>query len=243
VKIIVVEDHEALREVTVSALQDMGHKVRGIACAETLNQELQTDCPHVLILDLNLPGEDGISLARRVRKVHPEIGIIMVTARNQLGDKLTGYDSGADIYLTKPTSIEELSAAIQALSRRLITWAKDSLQVTLDIGPLKSAERARAIHQQLTNTKGKLPTMEDLATQYACSTRILNDEFETEYGQPIYPYVTEYRFNQAHAAIERTSTPLKIVAENLGYTHVNHFNAAFRKRFGYPPGKLRKNAE
>ncbi len=242
-KIIVVEDHEALREVTVSALQDMGHKVRGIACAETLNQELQTDCPHVLILDLNLPGEDGISLARRVRKVHPEIGIIMVTARNQLGDKLTGYDSGADIYLTKPTSIEELSAAIQALSRRLITWAKDSLQVTLDIGPLKSAERARAIHQQLTNTKGKLPTMEDLATQYACSTRILNDEFETEYGQPIYPYVTEYRFNQAHAAIERTSTPLKIVAENLGYTHVNHFNAAFRKRFGYPPGKLRKNAE
>ena len=242
-KIIVVEDHEALREVTVSALQDMGHKVRGIACAETLNQELQTDCPHVLILDLNLPGEDGISLARRVRKVHPEIGIIMVTARNQLGDKLTGYDSGADIYLTKPTSIEELSAAIQALSRRLITWAKDSLQVTLDIGPLKSAERARAIHQQLTNTKGKLPTMEDLATQYACSVRILNDEFETEYGQPIYPYVTEYRFNQAHAAIERTSTPLKIVAENLGYTHVNHFNAAFRKRFGYPPGKLRKNAE
>jgi DNA-binding response OmpR family regulator len=240
VNIIVVEDHEALREVTVSALQDMGHKVRGVACAEALNAELQNHHPHLLILDLTLPGEDGVSLARRVRKAHPEIGIIMVTARKELGDKLTGYDSGADLYLTKPTSIEELGAAIQALSRRLITWAKDSLQVTPDTRQLKSAERARAIHQQLINTKGKLPTIEELATQYACSARTLNDEFAAEYGQPIYPCLTEYRFKQAHAIIQHTSTPLKTLAENFGYTHVNHFNAAFRKKFGYAPGQLRK---
>ena len=242
-KIIVVEDHEALREVTVAALQDMGHKVRGVDRAEALDEELPAFRPHLLILDLNLPGEDGVSLARRVRKAHPEIGIIMVTVRNQLGDKLTGYDSGADLYLTKPTSIEELAAAIQALSRRLVTWAKDAVQAGLDAGELRAAERARAIHQQLINTKGKLPTVEELAAQYSCSVRTLNEEFAAEYGQPIYAYMIEYRFNQAHAAIQNTQTPLKTIAENLGYTHVNHFNAAFRKRFGYPPGMLRKKEE
>ncbi|MFA7243641.1 MAG: response regulator transcription factor, partial [Sulfuricellaceae bacterium] len=73
----------------------------------------------ILLLDLNLPGEDGISLARRIREVLPEVGIIMVTARRQARDKIEGYGSGADIYLTKPTSVEELDAAIQALSRRV----------------------------------------------------------------------------------------------------------------------------
>ena len=118
--ILVIEDHEALREVTLSALGEMGHKARGISSAEALPAELESCVPHILILDLNLPGEDGISLAGRLRRMRPEIGIIMVTARIELSDKISGYESGADIYLTKPTSLEELTAAVYALSRRII---------------------------------------------------------------------------------------------------------------------------
>lgn len=241
--IIIVEDHDALREVTVSALQEMGHKVRGVACAEALNEKLRLCIPHILILDLNLPGEDGISLANRVRQIHPEIGIIMVTARKELNDRIAGYESGADIYLTKPTSLEELAVAIQALSRRITTWAGDSLQVTLDPGQLKSAERARALHQQLTNARGKLPTVEELASQYGCSPRTLNSEFAAEYGQPVQSFIAEYRFSRAHAALQQTSVPMKVLASQLGYSHVNHFIGAFKKRFGYPPGSLRKQDE
>ena len=117
--IVVVEDHDALRDVTVEALSQHGHNVRGVDCAEALPDETGLTPIDLLVIDLNLPGEDGISLAARIRAVQPGIGIIMVTARNQVRDRMMGYESGADIYLTKPTSVDELAAAIRALTRRI----------------------------------------------------------------------------------------------------------------------------
>jgi len=117
--IIVVEDHDALREVTVTALRGEGHHVIGIDCAEALAEQLGVMPVDLMVVDLNLPGEDGISLTRRIRQTQPDIGIIMLTARDRLAEKMEGYQSGADIYLTKPTSLDELTAAIHALARRL----------------------------------------------------------------------------------------------------------------------------
>jgi DNA-binding response OmpR family regulator len=117
--ILVVEDHDDLREATVSALSDCGHQVRGVASAEDLDDELAGVAPDVVLLDLNLPGEDGLSVARRLRQSIPAIGIIMVTARDQIADITRGYASGADIYVTKPVSPEELAAAVSAIARRV----------------------------------------------------------------------------------------------------------------------------
>jgi len=117
--IMVVEDHDALRDITVEALAQRGHNVRGVDSAEALPDEPGLFPIDLLVIDLNLPGEDGISLAARIRAAQPDIGIIMVTARNQVRDRMAGYDSGADIYLTKPTSSEELIAAVRALTRRI----------------------------------------------------------------------------------------------------------------------------
>jgi len=124
-KIIVVEDHDALREMTVEALCEQGHHAIGVDSAEALPDWLGMP-PDVMVIDLNLPGEDGLSLARRVRAAQPGIGIIMLTARSQTSEKTQGYQSGADIYLTKPTSIEELIAALQAVARRLKPVAVDA---------------------------------------------------------------------------------------------------------------------
>lgn len=117
--IMVVEDHEALRSVTVEALARRGHNVRGVDCAEALPDEPGLFPIDLFVIDLNLPGEDGLSLAARLRAAQPDIGIIVVTARNQMQDRLAGYNGGADIYLTKPTSSEELIAAVRALARRI----------------------------------------------------------------------------------------------------------------------------
>ena len=133
--LIVVEDHDVLREVTVEALRAMGHDARGADCAEALDDELAGFRADLLVLDLGLPGEDGISLAQRIRAAQPDMGIIMVTARHQRRDVLAGYSSGADIYLTKPTSPEELGAAIQALSRRMRPATPEG-QLTLNEGAL-----------------------------------------------------------------------------------------------------------
>lgn len=116
--IVLVEDHDALREVTSAVLREAGHRVTALSCAEDLG-ELAGGAVDLFILDLNLPGEDGISLARRLRQSFPLGGIIMTTARSAGQDQALGYASGADIYLVKPLAPDTLLAAISALQRRL----------------------------------------------------------------------------------------------------------------------------
>ena len=118
-QIVVIEDHSLLHKVTVQLLESRGHQVTGLFCAEELDDGVDMLVPDLYVIDLNLPGEDGFSLASRIRKSQPEVGIIMVTARDSLQDRLHGYESGADIYLPKPVDSAELLAAVSALSRRL----------------------------------------------------------------------------------------------------------------------------
>jgi DNA-binding response OmpR family regulator len=73
----------------------------------------------VLVLDLGLPGEDGLSIARRLRESHPLMGIIMLTAHGSVADRIQGLTDGADIYLVKPADMGELAAAIKSIARRL----------------------------------------------------------------------------------------------------------------------------
>lgn len=117
--IVVVEDNDDLRSAIVGALGAEGHAVVGLDCAEALSEQRHLLSIDLMVVDLNLPGEDGMSLARRIRATQPGIGIVMVTARGRIADRTAGYENGADIYLTKPVSFDELRAAIQSLSRRL----------------------------------------------------------------------------------------------------------------------------
>lgn len=117
--ILVVEDDDNLRASILDALGSRGHAVRGVDCAEALPEQADLLQLDFAILDLNLPDEDGISLSKRLRQTHPDLGIIMLSARARSEDRSTGYASGADIYLTKPASLAELNQAILALARRL----------------------------------------------------------------------------------------------------------------------------
>lgn len=117
--ILIVEDHDALREITGDFLTEMGHEVRGAPDAETMDEILAHWTPDIVILDVNLPGEDGHSVCRRLRAVRPHLGIVMLTARAAAADRVAGYDGGADVYLAKPTAHEELAAVLQSLGRRI----------------------------------------------------------------------------------------------------------------------------
>ncbi|WP_328986113.1 response regulator transcription factor [Thiorhodovibrio winogradskyi] len=117
--LLIVEDDENLREALVDTLGAQGHAVRGLECAEEVPEQADLLQLDIAVLDLNLPGEDGLSLARRLRQAQPELRVIMLTARTQGADRAAGYASGADIYLTKPASLAELNYALQALARRL----------------------------------------------------------------------------------------------------------------------------
>lgn len=118
-KILLLEDHDALREILAQHIEQAGHRVWAAECAEALDDHMVNNSFDVLILDINLPGEDGISVAKRVRKAHPSLFIIMISVRDSLKDRVTGYESGADIYLAKPIQYEELLAALASVGRRV----------------------------------------------------------------------------------------------------------------------------
>jgi DNA-binding response OmpR family regulator len=130
--IVIVEDHYDLRESLLDVMASDGHHVIAFDSAEALWAGCRFCTVDILILDLNLPGEDGIAVARRVRGRDPDIGIVMLTARGEPEERRIGYESGADIYLTKPSSAAELSSSVQALARRLNRGKPEPNILTLD---------------------------------------------------------------------------------------------------------------
>ena len=117
--ILVVEDNDSLREATVDFLQSHGHLVTGVVCAEEVDDTPTHDLPELYLIDVNLPGEDGFSLSERIRKCQPLAGIVLMTARGQVNDRLEGYSSGADNYLVKPVEQAEMLACVNNLARRI----------------------------------------------------------------------------------------------------------------------------
>lgn len=128
-EIIVVEDHRLLRDELVDYLSSPDWHVRGVSSGRELDVAMTETPADVLVLDLNLPQEDGISITRRIRKAFPEIGIVMLTARGDQADRALGYGSGADVYLTKPTHVGELESVLFNLACRI--RPRDDVQLML----------------------------------------------------------------------------------------------------------------
>jgi DNA-binding response OmpR family regulator len=124
--ILVIEDNIMMQETLSELLIQEGHSVSLIDCGEALS-ELGHDDFDVVILDVHLPGEDGFSIAKRLRSNFPLLGIIMLTACNQPEDSIIGYVHGADNYFSKPFQPQVLLAAIQNLGHRVVE-AKKTLQ-------------------------------------------------------------------------------------------------------------------
>jgi len=128
-RIGIVEDNDDLRESLVEVLGALGHEVTGFSCAEDLDESPAARIFDLILLDLNLPGEDGLSLAGRLKSAQPGLRVIMMTTRTTLGDRVRGYDVGADLYLPKPVAEDELLAAVRALGRQIQSDARRAADV------------------------------------------------------------------------------------------------------------------
>lgn len=115
----VVEDDLAHQHELLNLLRAEGYKAVGLESGAALDEHVKQGMPELLLIDLNLPGEDGLKIAQRYRRISPVLVIIMLTGRVKPGDKIQGYDAGADLYLTKPLRSQELLAAMRSLKRRV----------------------------------------------------------------------------------------------------------------------------
>ena len=117
-RVLVVEDSHALNDLLCDALRNVGHDVHGFYDAEAVFEYAGLKDAQVVVLDIQLPGESGLQLAQRLRPLMPALGILMLTTRTTNLNRIEGYEAGADYYLPKPVSPDELVAAVDSLLRR-----------------------------------------------------------------------------------------------------------------------------
>ena len=146
-RILVVEDESAIAELISINLRHAGYEVTLAGNAEQAQLEVDRVLPDLVVLDWMLPGQTGLALARQWRGAARtrELPIILLTARAEEVDKVSGLDAGADDYLTKPFSTNELLARIRAVLRRKAPEALDS---AVEVGPLKLDPATRRVSRE-----------------------------------------------------------------------------------------------
>jgi two-component system OmpR family response regulator len=117
-RVLVVDDDPAIRRMLADYLAEHGYEVALAASGPAMRVELERALPAVVLLDIGLPGEDGLTLARYLRERH-EVGIIMVTGAGDVVDRVAGLEVGADDYIAKPFDPRELRARLKSVLRRL----------------------------------------------------------------------------------------------------------------------------
>ena len=117
-RVLVVDDDASVRQMLVEYLTAHGYEVREASSGAAMRAELERAVPAVVLLDIGLPGEDGLTLARYLRERH-DVGIIMVTGAGDVVDRVAGLEVGADDYVAKPFDPRELRARLKSVLRRL----------------------------------------------------------------------------------------------------------------------------
>jgi len=151
-RILVVEDESAIAELISINLRHAGFEVTLAGSATAAQYEVDRVLPDLVVLDWMLPGQSGVALARQWRGTArtKELPVIMLTARAEEGDKIAGLDAGADDYITKPFSTNELLARIRAVLRRKAPEALDS---AVEVGPLLLDPGTRRVSREGTEVK------------------------------------------------------------------------------------------
>lgn len=132
-RVLLIEDEARIADFVCAGLQSRGMTVQVCADGRQGFDEASTGAHDVILLDLMLPGRDGLSVLKGLRESGIVTPVILLTARNELGDRVEGLNLGADDYIAKPFYVEELVARMQALLRRL----SGERQSTLQVGSLK----------------------------------------------------------------------------------------------------------
>ena len=117
-RVLLVEDNELLGSAVEAGLQQAGYTVDWLRDGDQATVVLRSDEPDLVVLDLGLPGRDGMSLLNDIRKHGSTLPVLILTARDTVDDRIAGLDAGADDYLVKPFDLGELTARLRAISRR-----------------------------------------------------------------------------------------------------------------------------
>ena len=150
-----VDDDSAIRDIEVYTLQSTGSEAKGFADGASMLEALKTEKPELIVLDVMLPGEDGVEILKRLRE-SPEskdIPVIMATAKGSEIDKIQSLDLGADDYLVKPFGMLEMVSRIKAVLRRCSKGKPDNI---LTVGKITMNTEERTVDVHIRTLRQKL---------------------------------------------------------------------------------------
>ncbi len=177
--VLVVEDDQGVRESLAMVLEYQGYEIAQAVTGEEGLAIAVDRVPDLVLLDINLPGADGVEICRRLRAGGFDSPVLMLTARHEVSDRVHGFDAGADDYLPKPFALDELLARVRAMLRRTGAWASGDVRSELSIADLvvdpatRSATRAG---RRLDLTKIEFDLLELLVAQ--AGVVLARDEIE-----------------------------------------------------------------
>lgn len=167
-RIVVVEDNMSVAKGIRYYLQDVGHAVDMLHDGAAADTFLRDDAADLVVLDINLPGVDGLSILRAMRSRDDLRPVLLLTAQSETEDKIKGLDAGADDYLSKPFEMEEFGARIRALSRRVsqqpkhitriggVQFDRTARTIQGPAGPLDIPRREIAVFERLLMADGRI---------------------------------------------------------------------------------------
>jgi DNA-binding response OmpR family regulator len=220
-KILVIEDEVALCESIVSYLEEEGYRCEQAGTLELGSEKVnlyEYDC---MLVDIGLPDGSGLSLIKELKKCHPETGIIIISAKNSMDDKISGLDLGADDYLTKPFHLPELNSRIKSLLRRRkfegrqeliidkITILPESRQVLIQTEILQLTRKEFDLLMFFVSNRGRVLTKESIAEHLWGDFADSSDSFD---------FVYSHIKNLRRKLLERTGTDYFQNVYGTGYT-------------------------
>ena len=173
-RIVLIEDNEALAKGISYRLRDLGHGVDHLAHGDMADPFLRQESWDLLILDISLPGVDGLTILRTLRARGDERPVLILTARTETVHRVQGLDAGADDYLVKPFEIDELVARVRALTRRgprplrrvlslgPVNLDCDARQATIGDDPIALPRREVSLLEKLLTAQGRSVSKQDI---------------------------------------------------------------------------------
>ncbi len=238
--LLVVDDEPELRGLLAEYFGRHGFHVRCAADAAAAREQIAAAAPQLMLLDINMPGENGLSLARWARETHPQIALVMLTTAGDTVDRVVGLELGADDYVPKPFDLRELLARVRAVLRRGQTAAAAAPAATLNADAVAAGRRIRFGDRLLDLDERKLLAPEgdevpitaaefDLLALFARHpNRPLNRDQIMEQahqrGWEVFDRSIDLRVMRLRRKIERNPDKPEVIktVRNVGYVFVPH---------------------
>jgi two-component system response regulator MprA len=176
-QVVFAEDDRAIREAVARALVLEGHHVRAVADGVKALEAIAEEEPDAVVLDWMMPVLDGLTVCRRLRASGSRVPILMLTARTEVADRVSGLDAGADDYLPKPFALDELLARVRSLLRRADNKDEDKAWRVGDLLVEPASRRAWRGERELELTKTEFDLLSALVRNagIVCTHRVLYD--------------------------------------------------------------------